>query len=187
MARPYELQALMGPSGAGGLGRGRLERRSWVWLEAPPRAGTSRHLWKGGQPAAPARSEPPKTSQNAGKSTLLDILAARKTVGRLTGTVKVNGAPRGSSFVRLTAYVPQASLGVGLARIVQSNGREPFCSAPKPSQKLRPTPSDNGSQHKLHPTGGLFPADHDSPGDVQAPRRPPPGPGDDPGAEGRAH
>ena len=38
--------------------------------------------------------------QNPGKSTLLDILAGRKSVGRLTGSVMVNGAPRGPTFVR---------------------------------------------------------------------------------------
>lgn len=47
----------------------------------------------------------PRTS--TGKSTLLDILAARKTVGKLKGSVTVNGALRGASFVRHISYVPQ--------------------------------------------------------------------------------
>lgn len=44
----------------------------------------------------------------AGKSTLLDILAARKHVGRLSGSVLVDGRPRDAgAFVRKSAYVPQ--------------------------------------------------------------------------------
>jgi ABC-type multidrug transport system ATPase subunit len=50
---------------------------------------------------------PSAHTQCKGKSTLLDILAARKTVGRLTGRVCVNGAPRTSDFVRRISYVPQ--------------------------------------------------------------------------------
>jgi ABC-type multidrug transport system ATPase subunit len=55
----------------------------------------------------PASSLLPLRPRPVGKSTLLDILAARKTVGRLTGAVSVNGAPRGSDFVRMISYVPQ--------------------------------------------------------------------------------
>ncbi|EFJ44829.1 hypothetical protein VOLCADRAFT_47392, partial [Volvox carteri f. nagariensis] len=41
-------------------------------------------------------------------STLLDVLAARKSVGRLSGQVLVDGKPRDdSAFVRRSAYVPQ--------------------------------------------------------------------------------
>lgn len=31
----------------------------------------------------------------------------KQTVGRLSGDITVNGAPRAASFVRCTAYVPQ--------------------------------------------------------------------------------
>ncbi len=47
----------------------------------------------------------------AGKSTLLDILAARKHVGRLSGSVLVDGRPRDAgAFVRKSAYVPQVGV-----------------------------------------------------------------------------
>ena len=37
----------------------------------------------------------------------MDIISDRKSVGELTGSVLVNGAPRGPEFLRKTAYVPQ--------------------------------------------------------------------------------
>jgi hypothetical protein len=37
----------------------------------------------------------------------MDIISARKSVGRITGQVLVNGVPRGADFTRKTAYVPQ--------------------------------------------------------------------------------
>lgn len=115
-ARPYELLALMGPSGAGGP---RVSDRGGVPWDARPagprgRLGTQGTLPPGAPRAArlsvraPDLSRRLKTFQtDAGKSTLLDILAARKSVGRLTGRVAVNGAPRGSSFARHVSYVPQ--------------------------------------------------------------------------------
>jgi hypothetical protein len=58
---------------------------------------------------------PPRTPPTSpGKSTLLDILAARKTVGRLAGAVCVNGALRGAdAFLKASAYVPQVGPGRG--------------------------------------------------------------------------
>lgn len=41
----------------------------------------------------------------------MDILSARKTVGRLTGQVLVNSRPRSADFTRKTAYVPQVRSG----------------------------------------------------------------------------
>eukprot|EP00741_Cyanophora_paradoxa_P015460 tig00020892_g14923.t1 len=42
-----------------------------------------------------------------GKTTLLDVLAGRKTGGRLGGAVALNGRPRDKFFNRLVAYVEQ--------------------------------------------------------------------------------
>ena len=36
----------------------------------------------------------------------MDIISARKSVGRITGRVLVNGVPRRTDFTRKTAYVP---------------------------------------------------------------------------------
>jgi hypothetical protein len=48
----------------------------------------------------------------------MDIISARKSVGRLSGQVLVNGRPRGPEFTRKTAYVPQV-------------GRTGLCSPPQ--------------------------------------------------------
>lgn len=47
-----------------------------------------------------------------GKSTLLDILAARKSCGRVTGQVLMNGWPCGLLFRRISAYVAQEDVFV---------------------------------------------------------------------------
>jgi hypothetical protein len=44
----------------------------------------------------------------------MDIISARKSVGRLTGTVFVNGVPRGPDFARRTVYVPQVGVPAAL-------------------------------------------------------------------------
>ena len=46
----------------------------------------------------------------AGKTTLLDMLARRKTLGKLTGEVRVNGAVPGNSWRRISGYVLQNDL-----------------------------------------------------------------------------
>jgi hypothetical protein len=46
-------------------------------------------------------------SPNSGKSTLLDLLADRKTVGRVGGEILFNGLPRSSAVDKSTAYVMQ--------------------------------------------------------------------------------
>jgi hypothetical protein len=44
----------------------------------------------------------------------MDILAGRKSVGNLTGSVLVDGAPRRQkAFARKTAYVPQVGSAEG--------------------------------------------------------------------------
>ncbi|KAJ2492593.1 ATP-binding cassette transporter snq2 [Coemansia sp. RSA 2050] len=46
-------------------------------------------------------------SSGAGKTTLLDALSQRKTIGRLEGTMLMNGAPQPRSFRRITGYCEQ--------------------------------------------------------------------------------
>lgn len=46
-------------------------------------------------------------SPSSGKSTLLDVLAGKKTGGVITGEISVNGRPRDASFARLAGYVEQ--------------------------------------------------------------------------------
>jgi energy-coupling factor transporter ATP-binding protein EcfA2 len=45
----------------------------------------------------------------AGKSTLMDILAMRKSTGTLAGSLLLDGQPATHAFIKLAAYVPQAS------------------------------------------------------------------------------
>lgn len=45
-----------------------------------------------------------------GKTTLLDVLASRITVGVVTGDIFVNGSRRTKSFQRKTGYVQQQDL-----------------------------------------------------------------------------
>ena len=53
-------------------------------------------------------------SSGAGKTTLMDVIAGRKTVGRITGDILVNGRPKETkSFNRLTGYVEQQDLHMG--------------------------------------------------------------------------
>ena len=53
-------------------------------------------------------------SSGAGKTTLMDVIAGRKTVGKITGDILVNGRPKDTlSFNRLTGYVEQQDLHVG--------------------------------------------------------------------------
>lgn len=50
------------------------------------------------------------TWSSAGKTTLLDVIAGRKTVGKIEGSVLVNGAKlEPSAFQRLIGYVEQGS------------------------------------------------------------------------------
>ena len=46
----------------------------------------------------------------AGKTSLLDMLAGRKTVGELGGEITVNGRPRGKDWQRISGYVMQDDL-----------------------------------------------------------------------------
>ena len=44
---------------------------------------------------------------NAGKTTLLNILAGRLLAGKVSGSVKMNNEPCTDIFRRISAYVPQ--------------------------------------------------------------------------------
>ena len=43
-------------------------------------------------------------ASGAGKTTCLDVLAQRKNIGIITGDIRIDGGPLGSSFARSTAY-----------------------------------------------------------------------------------
>ena len=45
--------------------------------------------------------------ESAGKTTLLDVLAGRRSGSNVCGEVSMNGAPCGVMFRRISAYVPQ--------------------------------------------------------------------------------
>lgn len=50
-------------------------------------------------------------ASGAGKTTLMDVLAGRKTAGRVTGDVRVNGHPKEQrTFTRISGYVEQADI-----------------------------------------------------------------------------
>lgn len=51
-------------------------------------------------------------TSNAGKSTLLDILADYKKTGKVEGKIYMNGSPVGKRFKRLSAYVSQEDVFV---------------------------------------------------------------------------
>jgi hypothetical protein len=136
-AQPGEMQALLGPSGwvrgPGESGRftgGRVRAAHGSWSIAGLVARLQSGLLACGSPnpTRPAaatrlpalqrrrkvRRRPPQPTppvpaahNSAGKSTFMDILALRKSVGNLTGRLLVNGVRATRRFVRKTSYVPQ--------------------------------------------------------------------------------
>jgi len=56
-------------------------------------------------------------SSGAGKTTCLDVLAQRKNIGVISGTMLVDGCPIGSDFARGTAYAEQMDVHEGTATI----------------------------------------------------------------------
>jgi ABC-type multidrug transport system ATPase subunit len=57
-------------------------------------------------------------SSGAGKTTLMDVIACRKTVGRVEGALSVNGAPlHAPSFARCAGYVEQSDVHAPLATV----------------------------------------------------------------------
>ncbi|KAJ0409652.1 hypothetical protein P43SY_008524 [Pythium insidiosum] len=60
-------------------------------------------------------------SSGAGKTTLMDVLAGRKTGGRITGEILVNGEPKNPvTFSRIAGYVEQMDIHSGGATIEEA-------------------------------------------------------------------
>ena len=57
-------------------------------------------------------------ASGAGKTTLMDVLADRKTAGRMEGDVRVNGHPKeAASFARVMGYCEQFDVHSGGATV----------------------------------------------------------------------
>lgn len=56
-------------------------------------------------------------SSGAGKTTLMDVLAARKTDGEITGSILMNGHPLPVSFQRTTGYCEQVDVHLPQATV----------------------------------------------------------------------
>jgi ABC-type multidrug transport system ATPase subunit/ABC-type multidrug transport system permease subunit len=60
-------------------------------------------------------------SSGAGKTTLMDVIAGRKTGGIIEGEILVNGQPKDSkSFNRLAGYVEQTDIHLGTATVYEA-------------------------------------------------------------------
>ena len=60
-------------------------------------------------------------ASGAGKTTLMDVLAGRKTQGTIRGTIHVNGATlTPGAFARVTAYVEQTDIHLGTATVAEA-------------------------------------------------------------------
>jgi len=68
--------------------------------------------------AAPGRMTALMGSSGAGKTTLMDVIAGRKTVGYIDGDILVNGHPKDPlTFDKLTGYVEQQDIHIGTATV----------------------------------------------------------------------
>lgn len=57
-------------------------------------------------------------SSGAGKTTLMDVVAGRKTVGRIEGGITTNGRPKDArAFARVMGYVEQTDVHAPLATV----------------------------------------------------------------------
>jgi ATP-binding cassette, subfamily G (WHITE), member 2, SNQ2 len=70
-------------------------------------------------------------ASGAGKTTCLDVLAKRKTIGVVRGDILVNGHPTGPDFARSTAYAEQMDVHEGTATVREAmrfsaHLRQPF-------------------------------------------------------------
>jgi len=62
-------------------------------------------------------------SSGAGKTTLIDVVAGRKTSGEITGEVLINGQPKSKNeamFKRITGYCEQRDMHMPLATVRES-------------------------------------------------------------------
>ena len=63
-------------------------------------------------------------ASGAGKTTLMDVLAGRKTTGKISGDIRVNGyAKDQATFSRVMGYVEQARGGGSRCRAAGGAGR----------------------------------------------------------------
>jgi len=69
----------------------------------------------------PGRSLALMGSSGAGKTTLMDVIAGRKTVGKWKGEILVDGLPKvQSEFVKYAAYVEQFGVHIASATVLES-------------------------------------------------------------------
>ena len=60
-------------------------------------------------------------ASGAGKTTLMDVIAGRKTAGKIEGDIRVNGAPQdAATYKRISAYVEQNDAHMPLATVRES-------------------------------------------------------------------
>ena len=60
-------------------------------------------------------------SSGAGKTTLMDVIAMRKTSGKIEGEILINGFPQDpATFKRLSGYVEQQDIHMGLSTVRES-------------------------------------------------------------------
>lgn len=65
---------------------------------------------------------------NAGKTTLMDVIAGRKTVGEITGDIWVNGKPKDQrSWSRVMGYVEQNGESPWIPRTKKAGVDETNC------------------------------------------------------------
>lgn len=57
----------------------------------------------------------------AGKTTLMDVIAGRKTIGRVTGDIYVNGQPKNQkAWARVSGYVEQMDIHTPATTVVEA-------------------------------------------------------------------
>lgn len=74
------------------------------------------------RPHAPTTHPPThQGASGAGKTTLMDVLAGRKTQGVIRGTIHVNGATLSpGAFARVSAYVEQTDIHLGTSTVAEA-------------------------------------------------------------------
>jgi ATP-binding cassette, subfamily G (WHITE), member 2, SNQ2 len=96
-------------------------RRVFTWenlnYHVPVPGGTRRLLHNVNGYVRPGTLTALMGASGAGKTTCLDVLAQRKTIGVVTGDVLVDGRPLDSDFQRSTAYAEQMDVHEGTATV----------------------------------------------------------------------
>lgn len=71
-------------------------------------------------------------SSGAGKTTLMDVLAGRKTGGYIEGDIKISGYPKEQrSFARISGYVEQSDIHSPQVTVIESLWFSSFLRLPK--------------------------------------------------------